>query len=136
MVKTANPMTTWINLASIALGGAAGSVLRYLITQAASSFPGGSNALGTLSCNLIGCATIGAFSQYLLTNETLSEASQLAIRVGLLGGLTTFSSFALDAHLLTEEGKWGLSGLYVSANVLLGWFAVFASMSLVRSWTT
>jgi len=128
-------MTTWINLTMIAVGGAAGSVMRYLLTLAAAAVPGGSGALGTTCCNLIGCAAIGAFSQYTLSSESLSESTQLAVRVGILGGLTTFSTFALESLLLSENGRWGSSALYVSANLLLGWLAVFLTMSLVRSWT-
>ena len=119
----------------IAVGGAAGSVMRYLLTLAAAAVPGGSGALGTTCCNLIGCAAIGALSQYTLSSESLSESTQLAVRVGILGGLTTFSTFALESLLLSENGRWGSSALYVSANLLLGWLAVFLTMSLVRSWT-
>ncbi len=134
MVKTADEMTSWVNLSMIAAGGAVGSVLRYLLTLAATSLPGGSGALGTTCCNLLGCAAIGAFSQAILNSPTLTEASQLAIRVGLLGGLTTFSSFAIESFLLAENGRWGLSALYVSANLILGWACVFGTMALVRSW--
>ncbi|MGB1926340.1 MAG: fluoride efflux transporter CrcB [Rubripirellula sp.] len=119
----------------IALGGAVGSVLRHLITQASILIPGGSGALGTTACNLIGCAAIGAVFEYVSTTETLPESYQLAIRVGLLGGLTTFSTFALESLLLSENGRWGLSTLYVLANLILGWLAIMATMSLVRSWT-
>jgi CrcB protein len=136
MVKTADEMTSWINFTMIAVGGAVGSVLRHLITQTTASIPGASSAMGTTLCNLLGCAAIGAFFQYISSNDSFPESYQLAIRVGLLGGLTTFSTFALESLLLTENGKWGLSAFYVLANLILGWMAVLATMSLVRSWTT
>ena len=88
MDKTAVTMTTWLNL--LAVGGALGSVARYLITLASAAIPGGSPMVGTTIANVIGCAAIGAFSEYVVLTEHLSERTQLAVRVGLLGGLTTF----------------------------------------------
>lgn len=119
----------------IALGGAAGSVLRHLLTHCAALIPGGSSALGTTVCNLVGCAAIGAVYQYCSDMETIPESYQLAIRVGLLGGLTTFSTFALESMIFAENGRWGLSAFYVLANLILGWIAIWATMSLMRSWT-
>ena len=129
-------MTTWVNLTVVAIGGATGSVARYLLTLAAAAIPGGSTHLGTTACNFIGCAAIGAFYQFSQTAENLSDSTQLAIRVGLLGGLTTFSSLALESFLMVESGRWGLSVLCVLANLILGGAALVIAMSIVRSWTS
>ena len=134
MVKTAPVMTTWINLAMVALGGAAGSLARYLLTLAALAIPGGSTMLGTTVSNVIGCAAIGAFAEYVIANEHLSEASQLGIRVGLLGGLTTFSTFAFESVALAELGRWGGSVIYVLANLVLGCLALLIATTMVRGW--
>ncbi len=92
--------------------------------------------LGTTVANLIGCAAIGAFSEYVVHVEHFSAPAQLAIRVGLLGGLTTFSTFAFESVVLAETGRWGLSGIYVMANLLLGWFALVLATTMVRGWMT
>ena len=56
--------------------------------------------LGTTVANVIGCAAIGAFVEYTVVQGYVSERMQLAIRVGLLGGLTTFSTFSFESVAL------------------------------------
>ena len=90
--------------------------------------------LGTTISNLLGCAAIGAFAEYVMAVENLSPASQLGVRVGLLGGLTTFSTFALESVALVDSGRWLIAGLYVMGNLLLGWFALVISTTIVRGW--
>lgn len=127
-------MTSLFNLTMVAVGGAVGSLARYLITVAAAGVPWGSTMLGTTLANVIGCAAIGAFSEYVIAKEHVSEAAQLAVRVGLLGGLTTFSTFAFESVALSSAGRWGGSSLYVLANLLLGWTALILATSIVRDW--
>jgi CrcB protein len=129
-------MTTWLNLVSVAAGGAIGSVLRYLITLVSTSIPGGSTMLGTTTANVLGCAAIGAFAEYVVLAGDISEHTQLAVRVGVLGGLTTFSTFALESVVLADTGRWQLSGLYVLANLIIGWVALMAAATLVKGWMT
>ncbi|MCG8650977.1 MAG: CrcB family protein [Pirellulales bacterium] len=126
----------WLNLAAIALGGAIGSVLRFLITVFSASIPGGSVMLGTTLVNVLGCAAIGVLGEYCLIEGMLAERTKLALRVGLLGGLTTFSTFTLESALLAGSGRWAAAGLYVSANLLIGWFALFAGAALAKGWLT
>jgi fluoride exporter len=127
-------MTTWLNLTAVALGGAVGSVARYLITVVSVSIPGGSTMLGTTIANVVGCAAIGAFVEYTVAEGYVSERIQLAIRVGLLGGLTTFSTFSFESVALAEGGRWSASGLYVASNLMLGWVALVAAAAIVKGW--
>ncbi len=127
-------MTSALNLLMVAAGGAIGSLARYLITLGSEALPWGSNMLGTTIANLIGCAAIGAFAEYVILREHLSEELQLAVRVGALGGLTTFSSFAYEAIALADEGRWGVSGLYLMANLFLGFSALIIATMMVRGW--
>ena len=90
--------------------------------------------LGTTVSNVLGCGLIGALIAYGAVDNNLSERMALAIRVGFLGGLTTFSTFAAESAGLTTEGRWLVSGLYVTANLFLGWGALFLGSSLVRGW--
>ena len=129
-------MTTWLNFASVATGGALGSVARYLITLGSTSVPGGTTMLGTTIANVLGCAAIGAFAEYVVIAGHVSEPAQLAIRVGFLGGMTTFSTFALESAVLADTGRWQLSGLYVLANLFFGWAALVAAAMLVKGWMT
>lgn len=137
MRNTAPAMTTWLNLLSIATGGAAGSVARYLITVGSASLPGGSTPLGTTIANLLGCAAIGALAQYVLLAEHISPRAEtviLAIQVGFLGSLTTFSTFALDSTVMATTGRWGLGGLYVLANLVLGWVVLAMAGAVIKGW--
>lgn len=127
-------MTTWLNLLAVAFGGALGSVARYLITVVSVSIPGGSTMLGTTVANVLGCAAIGAFAEYTIVQDFVSERWQLAIRVGLLGGLTTFSTFSFESVALAEGGRWTVSGLYVGSNLILGWIALLAASWIVKGW--
>jgi CrcB protein len=129
-------MTTWLNLIAVAAGGAIGSVARYLITLVSVSIPGGSTMLGTTIANVIGCAAIGAFVEYTVVQGYVSERMQLAIRVGLLGGLTTFSTFSFESVALAEGGRWTMSGLYVASNLIFGWVALVAASGFVKGWMT
>ena len=125
-------MTTWFNLFAVAGGGALGSVARYLITLGSASIPGGSSMLGTTIANVLGCAAIGAFSQYTLADGLVSERMRLAIQVGFLGGLTTFSTFAAESSGMASTGRLSMASLYVAANLLLGWFALAVAATAVK----
>lgn len=129
-------MTSWFNLAVVATGGACGAVSRYLITLAAAAVPGGSSFWGTAIANILGCAAIGALAEYSLMEKTLSMRASLALRVGFLGSLTTFSTFAAESVSLAESGRIVAAGAYVAANLLIGWGAIILSAVLVRAWLT
>ena len=129
-------MTTWLNLAAVAAGGAFGSVARYLIALISASIPGGSTMLGTTIANLVGCAAIGGLVVYAELDGSIGERATLALRVGFLGGLTTFSSFAAESSGLALDGRWTSASLYVAANLLLGWAVLLLTSSIIKGWIT
>jgi len=110
----------------VALGGAFGSVLRYLLatwTQAASKsidFP-----YGTLVVNLIGCFVIGFLSQLAEARGAFTPESRALIFVGILGGFTTFSSFGNDTMNLLRDGETFNALANVGANVIFGLILVW-----------
>ena len=105
----------------VALGGALGSVSRYLVgtwAQTASKsidFP-----YGTLTVNLIGCFIIGFLSQLAETRGVFTPEIRALVFIGVLGGFTTFSSFGNDSINLLREGETFNALANVSANVILG----------------
>ncbi len=127
-------MTTWLNLAAVALGGSLGSVSRYLITLATTAVTGGSGMLGTCIANVLGCAAIGALIAYGEADSHLSERTALAIRVGFLGSLTTFSTFAAESAQLAGDGRFLISGCYVAANLFIGWAVLILASTIVEGW--
>ena len=122
------------NLAAIAVGGATGSLCRYGVTLAAAAIPGGSTMLGTTIVNVVGCALLGGISALGPSDSESIERLTLALRVGFLGSLTTFSTFAAESSLLAEEGRWGASGTYVLANLVIGYLALIVAAAVVRGW--
>ena len=105
----------------VALGGALGSVSRYLLgtwVQSVSrsiDFP-----FGTLTVNLIGCFVIGFLSQLAEARGVFTSESRALVFVGVLGGFTTFSSFGNDTINLVRDGETFNALANVGANVILG----------------
>ncbi len=106
---------TMAAVVSIALGGAAGSVLRYLLNRWVGQPDG--LPLGILVVNLSGTLALGLVATLLLERLGVPDNLRLAITVGLLGGYTTFSTVWLDTLHLLNGGRWGwaLANLVVSA---------------------
>lgn len=105
----------------VALGGAAGSVLRFL-TVAGLGAPWAVAAVNVLGSFVMGFLYIPAgrlgLSPLLLT--------------GVLGGFTTFSAFSLDTLKLWQSGQFLQAGLYVAASVGLSLFAVALGAALAK----
>jgi CrcB protein len=111
------------SLVLIAAGGAAGSVLRHVVSQSV-GFP-----FGTLAVNVAGSFAIGiAF----VTLAGRGAAYPLVV-TGMLGGFTTFSAFSLDTIRLIEAGRPGPAAGYVAASVLASLLACLGGIWLARS---
>lgn len=115
---------------SIAAGGALGAVLRYLLNGHIMAAWTGAFPLGILAVNVVGCFAMGLFAGGLAANATPELRAFLT--TGVLGGFTTFSAFAHDAHHLTDIGQSGLALIYVAATVVLALAGVFAGAALAR----
>lgn len=121
-------------LLAVALGGAVGAMLRYLVgifmkTQLGEAFP-----WGTLTVNLVGCFLIGALFP-LLSSATVSVDIRHFLLTGLLGALTTFSTFGLNTMQLVENGL-GASALFnILLNNGLGIGLVFLGAAAARLFT-
>ena len=116
------------SLILVALGGAAGSVARFLtVTAAARVAPGW--PWGTLAVNVAGSLAIGLLSVALAARMPLSPL----LIAGFLGGFTTFSAFSLDALSLWQAGQAPQAAAYVAASVLLSLAAVALGAALARS---
>ncbi len=104
-----------MTIIAVALGGAMGAVLRYLVGLAV-VFP-----LGTLTVNVIGSLIIGVV--WALFNAKGLQAWLPLVMTGFLGGFTTFSAFSLDTLRLVEAGRLAAAGGYVMGSVLLSLLA-------------
>jgi len=115
----------------IAVGGAVGSLLRYLIggvvqRMSASGFP-----VGTMFVNVSGCFLIGILVRQFLNMQLTPEARAFLV-VGFCGGFTTFSTFSAETLGLIEGGEYGRAMGYVILSVVLCLGATFAGMSVMR----
>lgn len=118
---------------AIALGGALGSWLRYVLAVEITNRTGVIGA-GTFAVNMAGAFLLGllfGLVEVRFPDTPRWVASGLSI--GVLGGFTTFSSYTLDAFRQVEEGRWGLALAYVLGTVVLGLAAAVAGIALGRS---
>ena len=117
---------------AVALGGAAGSLLRFLTSAwVVANWPR-HYYLATLTVNLIGCLAIGFLSALFLLRSDIPLVLRTGLTVGVLGGLTTFSSFSLEVLRLLENGQHGLAISYLLGSMLGGLGAAWLGMSLAR----
>jgi CrcB protein len=117
---------------AVALGGAIGSVARYgldrlIERRSFSLFP-----WSTFTINATGCLLIGVVIAALVDRHHLPAWLRLGVAVGILGGYTTFSTFAQETLDLIEEGRIALASLYAVGSVSLGVVAVFVGMRAGR----
>ena len=108
----------------VALFGAAGAVCRYAASTVAPSIFGDRFPYGTLIVNVVGCLLIGFVMELSLSTDTLSRGMRTAITVGLLGALTTFSTFGYETLQLARQGSWLSALSNVTANLAVGILAV------------
>lgn len=122
----------------VALGGALGSVARYLTgvqTGRVLGLTGGpfGSATATFIVNIVGGLVMGLLVGWLaFRGGEMQERWRLLIGVGVLGGFTTFSSFSLEVVQMLERRSYGQAAAYVGLSVLLAVTAVFAGLMLMR----
>ena len=118
----------------VALGGALGSVARYLVSGWAARAWGETFPWGTLVVNVTGSFLIGLVAVLTGPDGRLlwPPAARQFVMVGVFGGFTTFSSFSLEAWRLLERGDIGLAGLYVGLSVAVSLMALVAGVYGMR----
>ena len=113
------------NLFWVGIGGAAGSMARYLCQRALNAdFP-----YGTLAVNVIGCLLIGVLWAAVSRNS-LTETYRLLLMTGFCGGFTTFSAFSYEGIQLLTQGRTVSFILYTVVSVAAGLVATFAGYKL------
>jgi CrcB protein len=117
-----------------ALGGALGALTRWGVAEALPSSPGGW-PWATLAVNLAGCLLVGLLLATLLARSPAPAWARPFLAVGVLGGFTTYSTFAVDAVLLADGGAVVLAAGYVLASVVGGLLAVVAGLAAGRAAT-
>jgi CrcB protein len=116
----------------IAIGGALGSLARYLVGSTIINRMGNRFPYGTFVINLTACVIIG-FSLTLLNRRTgLDPAWRYLIPIGFVGAYSTFSTFEWEIFTSLQTSAFLIAALYVSLSVLLGLLAVWLGALLAR----
>lgn len=123
------------NLVWVAVGGALGSVARYLMAVAVQSACPAFKPAGTMAVNVLGCLVIGAAMNWIVKHNAVGSPVHLWLVTGVLGGFTTFSAFGYETVGLLQEKQVALALWNVTGNLVLGLPAVFLGHLLV-DWTS
>ena len=118
------------NILVVAVGGALGTVARYLISVGAGKLFGTSFPWGTIIINIVGSFVLGTFIEAFALRWNTTEATRVFLTIGICGGFTTFSTFSMDTVLLATRGAMFESAFYVVVSVALSIAALYAGLLL------
>ena len=115
-------------------GGFVGSILRFTLTIVVQrSVPLSSFPYGTLCVNLLGCLTIGLLGGLVESRQLLNPELRLFLFIGVLGGFTTYSTFAFEGFEMLREGALVSALASIALHVLVGFPAVWLGYHLTSS---
>jgi CrcB protein len=126
-------MKSW-RIVALSLGGVLGVNARYWLGLWVNRWAAGPFPWPTFLINVTGSFAIG-FLATLLTRWLPHPSLRLLVVTGFLGGYTTYSSFALEAHTLWERGERWIGAAYMGSTLLAGFLAVWLGVALARAAT-
>ncbi|MDO0929070.1 CrcB family protein [Streptomyces sp. TG1A-8] len=118
-------------VAVVAAGGALGATARYALSLAWPTEPGGF-PWATFCTNVTGCAVIGVFMVLITDVWAAHRLVRPFFGTGVLGGFTTFSTYAVDVRELVGAGHPGTGQAYLAATLLAALAAVWLSSAATR----
>ncbi len=116
----------------IGLGGALGSICRYLVQLTIVRYVAVTFPLGTLIVNITGCFLIGLLYGLGARHAWMTVEWKIFLITGICGGYTTFSSYSLESITLFKQGNYAYFILYVASSVILGLLATLGGMLATR----
>ena len=121
-----------MRLALIAVGGALGSVSRYLLSMAVLRTTGSLFPAGTFVVNVVGCVVFGMIAGAAEQRVQLAPDLRPFLLVGVLGGFTTFSSYAFESVSLIRDGQFVWASINVVGQVVAGLIGLAIGFALMR----
>lgn len=120
-------MSTWLSVIAICLGACVGALARWRLGLWLTT-PGSLLPWGTLAANWVGAYAIGLSLAFFNAQPHIDPVWRLAIVTGLLGALTTFSTFSAEVVTLLQQGRVfmasGVAGLHLVGSLLLTWLGL------------
>lgn len=123
----------WQQLGLVMAGGALGAALRFIVGDAMLRQFGTGFPWGTLTVNLIGAFAVGYVVVWLQTRGSAALYWRAFAIVGIIGGLTTFSSMMLEAVLLVRNGRGWVMPAYLGVSLVAGFALVWLGARLAES---
>ena len=116
----------------VALGGAAGSVARFLFGALLQSRDAGAFPWGTFTINLTGSLLLGFLLRVAMASTVMSPELRALLTVGFCGGYTTFSTYSYETAVLLESGHYGKAATYAVTSVVLALAGTFLGFMAAR----
>lgn len=124
---------SWLVWVAVAAGSAIGGVLRFALSQVSLRAFGAAWPWGTFLVNALGCLAIGLVAGW-WSARGQPVVPRAFLMVGILGGFTTYSSFALETVLLWQQGALARAAGYVVATTLVCVLGAAAGLWLWQQW--
>jgi CrcB protein len=119
-----------VTLLLIAIGGALGSVARYLFSSFVLRVTGSLLGLGTFAVNLSGCILFGLIIGAAEQRFVLSPRASAFLLIGVLGGFTTFSSFEYESLMMLRDGQFLAAAVNIVGQVVAGLIGLWAGFAI------
>jgi fluoride exporter len=116
----------------IGLGGAIGTILRYLTSLGAAAWFGAEFPYGTLVVNLSGAFVIGLVQQLATDTLLVPDNVRLFLTTGMMGGLTTYSTFSYETVRLMETNAWHQAWINIFVTTTIALSLCFLGMAVGR----
>jgi CrcB protein len=126
-------MQTFSSVVVLGIAGAVGTLMRAGCTTAAERLFGPGFPWGTLTVNVVGSLAFGAIVSAARSRGLVPAGWETPLLVGLLGGFTTFSTFAFQAIVMLEAGRVGPALAYMVVTNMAALAAVWAGLRLLGS---
>jgi CrcB protein len=125
-----------VNLLVIAIGGAIGTAARHGVNLLCARLLERPIPYATATVNMAGAGLIGLLAGLIASGRLqMAPTVRAFVFVGLLGGLTTFSSYMLDSFTLATGGEVGMAFANVAGQTVLGFVAVWAGYTAALAWS-